>query len=97
MTTNHQETVEWVQHASATASGARLARLRSALAREHETAERFVQRFLEPPVWTDPTARPRGGTLYTAVYTPTTRRLQLRWPGVQWEASLDAFPEGPVP
>ena len=46
--------------------------------------------FLEPPLHSTEYAS-GFGTLYTAAYFPTERRVEYRWPGVVWEQSFDAF------
>lgn len=91
--TNHQGQVHWPQHAVATGSVDRLTVLTSHLHRDTETAERFASRFLEPPTWSN--ARVHGwGTLYTALYWPRRRAMELRWHSHFLLQSLDAFVPG---
>lgn len=67
--TNHQGKIEWRRHAWATATLEREHAVASRLADCDETADGFVDAFLEPPLFN--TAYRRGfGTLYTAVYRP---------------------------
>jgi len=90
--TNHQETVTWMQHAHATAT---LGRERALLHRLRDCpdSERLIHAFLQAPVYS--TAYERGfGTLYTAVYDPARRALELRWPNGAWRQTVDAFHEG---
>ena len=77
--TNHQEQVDWPEHAQATRSVERHAALCSAT---------NAGAFLEPPLYA--TAFARGfGTLYTAVYRPGSRTVTYRWPGHEsWQQSL---------
>ena len=91
--TNHQEVVEWEEHARVTASVEREARMLALLA-DPATAERdFVGAFLEPPLHAN--AYGSGfGTLYTAVHRPVGGVVEYRWPGEAWRQSLDAFAEG---
>jgi len=93
--TNHQGRVDWAEHATATGSVDRLRVLTSHLDSADETRERFIERFLEPPVYSH--EHRRGfGTLYTAVYQPEDRAVTFLWPGYRWEQHLDAFREGEV-
>ncbi len=79
LATNHQEQVEWDEHANATGSVDRAHFLALRLGDPDETAERFTSRFLEPPLYS--TRFDHGwGTLYTAIYDPTAGQLTCRWP-----------------
>ncbi|HUF68448.1 MAG TPA: C45 family peptidase [Longimicrobiales bacterium] len=90
--TNHQNIVEWHEHAHATGSVDRERFLVGRLADEDEEAERFVQRFLEPPLFS--TRFDHGwGTLYTAVYRSADRIAEYRWPGTVLAQSIDRFRE----
>ncbi|MCB1022372.1 MAG: hypothetical protein H6509_13055 [Bryobacterales bacterium] len=93
--TNHQREVEWEHHANAVRTEERYCFLSEKVADEAETAERFVQRFLEPPVFSQ--AYGKGfGTLYTAVYDPVGRAVEYRWRNHIWRQSFDEFDEGAV-
>ncbi len=102
--TNHQRVVEWGAYALATGTIGRERVLRARLDDPSEDAARFVQRFLEPPLHTSPVHR-GWGTLYTAVYEPTTLSMALRWPGAVLtqtmghfhEAAIDLSFAGPMP
>jgi predicted choloylglycine hydrolase len=92
LATNHQEQVEWHEHAIATGSVDRAHFLALRLADHQETAERFTSRFLEPPLYS--TRFDHGwGTLYTAVYDPTTRTASYHWPRYQLQQSFSEFSE----
>jgi predicted choloylglycine hydrolase len=94
--TNHQERVEWATHATATASVEREQFLLNELARGRPTLEEFTAAFLRPPVYS--LAFDRGfGTLYTAVYLPAARVLDLRWPGASWRMNLADRTDGLLP
>jgi len=94
--TNHQERVEWATHAAATASVERERFLLNELARGRPSREEFIAAFLRPPVYS--LAFNRGfGTLYTAVYVPQRRALELRWPGSHWPLALDGAEEATLP
>ena len=93
--TNHQERVEWGQHARATASVERERFLLQRLTLHEEPAEDFVAAFLRPPLYS--LAFTRGfGTLYTAIYWPLRHSVRFCWPGAIWSQSLDQFSEGPL-
>lgn len=87
--TNHQKQVEWQQHAQATASVERERFLQRKLAQHRTSRKDLVSTFLRPPLYS--LAFERGyGTLYTAVYEPGTRSLDLCWPGHQtWSFGFD--------
>jgi predicted choloylglycine hydrolase len=90
--TNHQERVEWHQHARATATIERERYLLQRLTLHEEPKERFIGAFLKPPLYS--IAFERGfGTLYTAVYRPCRLELDYRWPGAIWEQSIERFEE----
>jgi predicted choloylglycine hydrolase len=79
--TNHQEHVDWPEHAAQTRSVER----RDALL-DHPD-------FLAAPLYA--TQFDRGfGTLYTAVYRPASCTATYRWPGVTWDHALHAFTPG---
>jgi predicted choloylglycine hydrolase len=91
--TNHQENVEWVSHARFTATVERERFLLQRLRLHKDPEEKFINAFLKPPLYS--TAFNAGfGTLYTAVYRPRKREMELRWPGTIWPLSLDNFVEG---
>ncbi len=91
--TNHQERVEWHEHARATATVERERYLLRRLTLHDEPAPRFIAAFLKPPLYS--TAFGRGfGTLYTSVYWPRQGRVDLLWPGGRWSQTFDDFEEG---
>ncbi|MBS1303856.1 C45 family peptidase [Loktanella sp. SALINAS62] len=91
--TNHQESVEWVSHARFTATVERERFLLQRLTLHREPQETFIDAFLKPPLYS--TAFSKGfGTLYTAVYRPRLRQMEVRWPGTVWPMSMHAFVEG---
>ncbi|MCB1750143.1 MAG: hypothetical protein KDI74_00375 [Gammaproteobacteria bacterium] len=92
-TTNHQQEVEWHQHARATATLEREQALQLYLKRYRDDSHRMIRAFLRPPLHSD--AYRRGfGTLYTAVYNPHSLELTYLWPHDSWFMSLRAFVEG---
>jgi len=90
--TNHQRRGEWKRYVHATASVDREAHLYRHLEDPDEREDRFVARFLEPPLYT--TDHARGfGTLYTAVYRPRGARAETRWPRYVLPQAIDRFRE----
>lgn len=91
--TNHQENVEWVSHARFTATVERERYLLQRLRLHKDPEEKFINAFLKPPLYS--TAFQQGfGTLYTAIYRPRKKEMELRWPGTVWPMSMDRFTEG---
>jgi len=82
--TNHQETVDWPEHAAETRSVERHAALCEATG---------VDAFLAPPLFASEFAR-GFGTLYTAAYSTKERAVTYHWPDNAWEQSLAAFTPG---
>jgi predicted choloylglycine hydrolase len=90
--TNHQERVEWDAHARFTATVERERFLLQRLTLHVDPAEKFISAFLKPPLYSS--AFGQGfGTLYTAVYHPRRRTMELRWPNATWPLSLRDFQE----
>lgn len=92
LATNHQEQVEWQEHARATATLDRAHFLSLRLQDAEETSERFQSRFQMPPLYQTKFAE-GWGTLYTAIYTPRNNSATFRWPGYEYATSIDEFPE----
>ncbi|MEQ8348071.1 MAG: C45 family peptidase [Sneathiellaceae bacterium] len=91
--TNHQEAVEWVSHARFTATVERERFLLQRLTLHVDPEEKFIGAFLKPPLYS--TAFSAGfGTLYTAVYRPRRRQMEIRWPRTAWSFALDDFAAG---
>ena len=91
--TNHQERVEWSSHARFTATVERERYLLQRLSLHADPKEKFIEAFLQPPLYS--IAYDKGfGTLYTAVYEPRQRSMELRWPKGAWRFSLTDFVEG---
>ncbi len=85
--TNHQEQVEWHQHARATATVERERFLLQRLTMHNEPANRFIAAFLKPPLYS--TSYSSGfGTLYTSVYRPARGSVEFHWPGDCWKHQL---------
>ena len=93
--TNHQREVEWEHHATAVRTQERHALLTEKAHDSSESPERFIARFLEPPVYSSSYGR-GFGTLYTAVYDPAAKTAEYRWKNHIWRQSFDEFDEGAV-
>jgi predicted choloylglycine hydrolase len=89
-TTNHQGHVDWPEYVSAVRSVEREQCVLDLLDDADLDRERFVSAFLEPPLHSTEYAG-GFGTIYTAAYYPTERRVEYRWPGLVWEQSFDDF------
>ena len=86
--TNHQQEIEWHQHARATASVERERFLLKKLSLHKASRTDLVSAFLRPPLYS--LAFDRGyGTLYTTVYEPKTRTMEMRWPGQSWSFDIE--------
>lgn len=88
--TNHQGEVEWAAHAEVTGTVEREAFLAARLADPTEGTERLIDRFAEAPLFWQGYAR-GWGTLYTSVYRPAQRRVELRWPDERWRMGFADF------
>jgi len=96
LATNHQEGEGWKQYAEKTASVERERVLAERLGDPSETLESLTSAFLEPPLFsTDYDGA--SGTLYTAIYYPARRSMELRWPGVAMTWDFASFQETQVP
>ncbi len=90
--TNHQERVEWTQHARFTATVERERYLLQRLTLHREPEDKFIGAFLKPPLYSS--AYEAGfGTLYTAVYRPARGQMEYRWPRGIWAFDLADFSE----
>ena len=91
--TNHQQRVEWPEHATAVASVEREARLLELTGDAAAEEEQLLAAFLEPPLYS--TAYADGfGTLYTAVHRPADGAVEYRWPGARMRQAFGGFEEG---
>jgi predicted choloylglycine hydrolase len=90
---NHQDEIEWKQHAQATQTLQREQFLFEQVNSHSANADDLIQSFLRPPLYS--TAFARGyGTIYTAVYKPEHGEVDFLWPGNCWRQSFNAFEEG---
>ncbi|WP_291993079.1 C45 family peptidase [Candidatus Accumulibacter sp. ACC003] len=91
--TNHQQKVEWQQHARATSTVERLRLLRLMLDDSAITSEALIAAFLQAPIYSNAFARGLG-TLYSAAYWPSEGRADFLWPGLAWSQSFTDFTVG---
>src|SRR5438105_2584250 len=89
---NHQEEIEWEQHAHATATLERERFLYSQLRGGAQSAQELIASFLNPPLYSDKFERGYG-TIYTAVYRPVERSIEYLWRDLRWALSFDHFEE----
>ncbi len=90
--TNHQDRAEMHLQARFTATVERERFLLNRLMLHRDPEEKFINAFLKPPLYSS--AFGEGfGTLYTAVYRPRLRQMELRWPGALWKLGFDDFVE----
>lgn len=90
---NHQGRIDWHNFARATATLERERFLYFRLQDGTMTAERLIECFQKPPLYTRAYAN-GFGTLYTAVYRPRTGEATFIWPGHRVTQKLHAFHEG---
>jgi predicted choloylglycine hydrolase len=91
--TNHQKGVKWDEYAQAVSTEERWQLLTDCIAEASEDERRFVERFLQPPVFSDNYSG-SFGTLYTAIYNPRDGVVDYVWKGHTWRQSFDNFEEG---
>jgi predicted choloylglycine hydrolase len=91
--TNHQLAVEWPEHALSTGSVERLAEVANAAADPTTGPDGFINRFLEPTVWSTQYAK-GAGTLYGACYAPHAQTLTMLWPKQRWTFPISGFEPG---
>lgn len=88
--TNHQREVEWSRYDKLTRSAERERILQDLLADPDLSAESFMRKFLQPPLYNTRYDR-AFGTIYTAVYRPSDCSVRYLWPAHNIEQSLDHF------
>lgn len=90
--TNHQNQIDWAEFVHATGSLDRERLLYNHINAPDESPERFIGRFLLPPLFA--TRFDQGwGTLFTAVYDTMNRSASYRWPGHVSAQRFDDFTE----
>lgn len=90
--TNHQHMVEWEDYAKMTRTLERANYIEHCLWNPHENYYSMLDKFLKPPLYH--TQFMKGfGTLYTAVYHPNEKTVELIWPLKKRTYSFDVFEE----
>ena len=94
VSTNHQESIVWPEHAKYVRSVERLLRLHGVVREPGVDADGLVAALTSPPLRAQ--AYDAGfGTLYTATYRPARGSAGYDWPGSpSWQQSFDDFQEG---
>jgi predicted choloylglycine hydrolase len=90
--TNHQRDDDWPAYAEAVRSFERQRVLLALLASRELSRERFLESFLQPPLYSERHAA-GFGTLYTAAYFPAEGRARYLWPDAACELSFERFAE----
>ena len=93
ISTNHQGTVDWPEHAAFSKTVEREKFLQNVLAEDDIKAENLAITFLQKPLfnrqYTD-----GFGTIYTSVYRPAEGFMELRWEDKTLKQSFADFEEG---
>ncbi len=93
VSTNHQGTPDWPEHASFSKTLEREKFLKETLALKNQSAENIAKAFLDRPLF-NRQYNDGFGTVYTAVYRPAEGYMELRWPEETLRQSFDGFEEG---
>lgn len=91
--TNHQETVQWPEHADLTHTVKRAKLLEQCVRDPALSLGELVDRFGAEPLFSREYNR-AFGTLYTAVYRPASGTVEYLWSHRSWHQSFDDFIEG---
>ncbi len=91
--TNHQEKVDWPEHALFTKTIERELYLQEMLVKNEYSSEQIADAFLKAPLF-NRKYKQGFGTIYTAVYQPKFGAMELRWPGVSMRQTFAGFQEG---
>ena len=90
--TNHQGDIVWPRYARFTRTLERAKFLERRLNRDSQKADELLRDFLSPPLYASSWGR-GFGTLYTALYRPQKRSLELCWPDTKLSFSTSEFVE----
>jgi hypothetical protein len=91
--TNHQQSIEWPEHARFSRTLERERFLTEQLADAGLTEEALLRAFLRAPLF-NTHYRHGFGTLYTAIYRPLQGKVEFHWPDGSWLQSFESFEEG---
>ncbi len=93
VSTNHQGTPDWPEHAAFSKTLEREKFLQQKLKENDLKAEVLASAFLKKPLF-NRQYNDGFGTVYTAVYRPAEGYMELRWQDETLHQSFDAFEEG---
>lgn len=93
VSTNHQGSIDWPEHARFSRTVEREEFLRNLLSEPDQDANSIADAFLNPPLF-NRQYNDGFGTIYTAVYRPREGSMQLRWPEKDLLQSFKNFKEG---
>lgn len=90
--TNHQKTIEWEDYAKLSATVERKDYLEKCLKDPAESEKGLVKKFLKPPLYN--LKFEKGfGTLYTSIYHPANKSVEVHWPKNSMKQSFKSFQE----
>ncbi|MFY0671761.1 MAG: hypothetical protein JXQ87_00070 [Bacteroidia bacterium] len=90
--TNHQHVVEWDDYAKMTRTIERSQYIEHCLLNPYESFFSMLNKFLKPPLYHNQFLK-GFGTLYTAVYHPNEKQVELIWPYKKHIYSFNSFIE----
>jgi predicted choloylglycine hydrolase len=95
VSTNHQEVIDWPEHAAFSKTVEREKLLQALLKKDDLTQEEVIKLFLNKPLFSNRYSE-GFGTVYTAVYKPKELAMELRWKGKILKQSFENFVEQEV-
>lgn len=95
VSTNHQGTVDWPEHAAFSKTIEREKYILKQLKAENLTRDIIADAFLERPLF-NRQYNAGFGTIYTSVYRPAEGYMELRWQGETLRQSFADFEEGNI-
>lgn len=93
ISTNHQGTVDWPEHAAFSKTVEREKFLQESLKSGNIEADALANKFLEKPLF-NRQYNDGFGTIYTSVYRPAEGYMELRWEDKTLKQSFADFDEG---
>lgn len=90
--TNHQGAVDWPENAVFNQTVKRYNFIKNYLKSKDVKADELAKAFLHPPLY-NTKFREGFGTLFTSVYHPKKKSMQLLWPNAKMVQSFDNFVE----
>ena len=90
--TNHQKLGGWPLYEEKVQTKKRYDFLSKTIESQTDSADSFVLKFLQPPLYHNQFAR-GFGTLYTAAYYPGQNECRYIWPENEWRFNFDNFEE----